>query len=662
MLCIFCFTNAQTGPPDGVRLDNQGRPMGNTKMQGGDSLQQRDSNEDSITIYYRMFDSSRVRFLDSSISDFYSRFALPMDYLYLNQLAGAAKSVVFNPIKKPGYDPGFHAYDVYHFNLENIKLYNTTRPYTELDYILGGRAEQTIKLMHTQNITPLWNIAFNYRLISSPGHFKNSSGNHSAVSFSSSFSTENRRYSGMAALIRNRTKVNENGGLRNDSFLTTNNSAFFERFNIPTWLGLDDVFSTNFFTSSLSTGSDYYNQSFYFRHQYDIGQKEESFSEDSSIVQKFYPRLRLQHNAHYSNRGYTFRDENFLTERSQEAYKNQFGLTNTDSLGRMTDRWREFTNEGSIIFFPEKNNQEQYFKAGAALQLLRGWFAGLPKDFHGTYLLGEYRNRTRNRKWELSANGKIFLTGPYSGNYLADGIIQTNLGSQIGTLQLGFQNTNRTPAFVFESQSNFVLSEQLNLNPENWTTISGDLVISKLKLLLKARYYLVTNYTYWRDFSTATQDATLQNILRLSGEKMFKLSRRWNLYSELHIQQSSSSGINLPLVYMRNRFAYEGNFYKNLNLSTGFEFRYFSPFTADNYSPFNMQWVAQSEERISNRPDIAAFLHINIKNFRGFLRAENINTLSLKNGFNWTNNNLAAPLYANPGMLLRIGIYWGFVN
>jgi hypothetical protein len=656
------MVEAQVSPTAGMRVDNQGRPMGPGSTQGGDSLQQRDRNEDSITIFYKMFDSSKVKFIDSSVGDFYIRFGLPFDHLYLNQYAGASRSLVFNPNTQPGYDPGFHGYDAYNFTLANTRLFNTTRPYTEIDYILGGRAEQTIKIMHTQNIKPLWNVGFDYRLINSPGHFKNSAGNHSAIRFSSDFSTKNRRYSGMLVLLRNRTKVNENGGLRNDSFLTSNNPAYFERFNIPTWLGADEAYTTNFLTSNLATGTDYYNQTAYFRHQYDIGQKEETYGKDSAKILKFYPRLRLQHNLHYFNRGYTYRDENYKTTSSQEAYLKHFGLTNTDSVYSMTDRWREFTNEGAVIFFPEKNNLEQFFKVGAGLQLLRGWFAGIPEDFHGTYLLGEYRNRTRNRKWEINANGKFFLTGPYLGNYHVNGTIQTNLGPKLGSLLLGFQNSNRNPSFVFTPQSNYYLKGNPSFNAENWTTISGDLFVSRLKLTLKARYTIVTNYVYWKGFYEATQDATLQNILRISGEKTFKLTKHWNLFSELHVQQSSSPGINLPLVYTRQRIAYEGNFYKNLNLSTGIEFRYFTPFTADNWSPFNGQWVAQSQEKISNLPDIAGFLHIRINSFRGFLRAENVNTLDLSNGFNWTNNNLAAPLYANPGLLLRFGIYWSFVN
>lgn len=653
--------SAQVNPSVNYRLDNQGRPMG-ANTGGNDSLQQRDRNEDSITIYFKMFDSSRIRFIDSSIHNFYLRFGLPLDYLYLNHYGGAARSVLFNPNTAPGYDPGFHGYDIYHFNLANTRIFNTTRPYTEIDYILGAKAEQTIKILHTQNIKPLWNVAFDYRLINSPGHYKSASANHSSIRLSSDFSTKNRRYSGFLALIRNRTKVNENGGLLSDTFLQSKNPAYFERFNIPTWLGADEAFSTNFLTSNLATGSDYYAQTFFLRHQYDIGQKEESYDADSNLVQKFYPRIRLQHNLHFFNRGFTFSDANFLSQSAQTAYRDHFGILNTDSLARMSDRWREITNEGALIFFPEKNNLEQFFKVGAAFQWLRGWFAGKPDNFHGTYLLGEYRNRTRNRKWDINAQGKIFTTGPYRGNYLVNANLQTNLGGQLGSLVLGFLNTNRNPSFVFNGQSNFYLKDNLNLNTENWTTFSGDLFVSRLGLTLRAKYHIVSNYTYWNNFSSAEQDAALQSIIRISGEKKFRLSRRWNVYSELHVQQSSGSSINLPLIYTQNRIAYEGNFYKNLHLSTGFDIRYFTPFTADDWSPFNGQWVVQSAETISNLPDIHAFLHIRINSFRGFLRAENLNTFEFGNGFNFTRNSIAAPLYANPGMLLRLGIYWSFVN
>jgi len=668
LLLVVGQASGQVMPPAGVRMDSQGRPMGAARqMQGGDSLQQRDSNEDSITIYYRDFDSSRVKFIDSSLNDFSIRYPVPAHHLFLNQQGGASRSVYFVPNMQPGFDAGLKGYDAYHFNLANTRFFNTTRPYTELDYLLAGKAEQTIKILHTQNLRPLWNASFEYRLFNSPGHFKNSSANHSSTRFASDFITENRRYSGVFVFYRNRSKVNENGGIQGDSFITRPTAAYLERFNIPTFLGGDDRFSNNFFASQLNTGNDYQNRTLYFRHQYDLGQQDSVLTTDSTYQYRFFPRLRLQHTLMWRSSSFMYVDRLADTdEEIKEVYRQVFRLPDVDSPFILRDQWRDFTNEGAVIFFPEKNNQEQFLKLGAGLQLLNGTFDSAlfsrNDRLNSFYTLGEYRNRTRNRKWEINANGKFFVTGPYAGDFSAAGFISSNLGPKLGLIRIGFQNTLRSPSFIFDDRSAFIRQNNLDLNKENITTFSADLYVNRLNLALKGRYHLLSNYTFWTNFAVARQDGTLQNVLHLSADKKTKLSRRWSWYAELHVQQSSSSGINVPLVYTRNRIAYEGVFYKNLNLSTGIEFRYFSPFTADTWSPFNGQWVAQSQTTLRNLPDIAAFLHFRIRSFRAFFRAENLNTFDPANGFGWTNNNFAAPLYANPGLNIRIGIYWSFVN
>jgi hypothetical protein len=55
-------------------------------------------------------------------------------------------------------------------------------------------------------------------------------------------------------------------------------------------------------------------------------------------------------------------------------------------------------------------------------------------------------------------------------------------------------------------------------------------------------------------------------------------------------------------------------------------------------------------------------LNFRIKGFSAFIRAENLNTMSLNNGFGFTNNNFAAPLYPTQGFIFRFGIRWWFVN
>jgi hypothetical protein len=118
----------------------------------------------------------------------------------------------------------------------------------------------------------------------------------------------------------------------------------------------------------------------------------------------------------------------------------------------------------------------------------------------------------------------------------------------------------------------------------------------------------------------------------------------------------------LPLLFTRNRFAYEGKFFKTLNLSTGVELRYHTAYKADGFSPVLGQFFLQNTETIKNLPDIAAYLHFRIRSMAVFIRAENLNTVQATPSFGFVNNNFATPNQPTPGFFVRLGIFWGFVN
>jgi hypothetical protein len=95
----------------------------------------------------------------------------------------------------------------------------------------------------------------------------------------------------------------------------------------------------------------------------------------------------------------------------------------------------------------------------------------------------------------------------------------------------------------------------------------------------------------------------------------------------------------------------------------GLEIRYHTAYKADGYSPVLGKFYYQDSTSISNKmPDIAAYVHFRIRPFKAFIRAENLNTARNNGGFNFTNNNFTAPGYALPGLQIRVGIYWSFVN
>lgn len=629
-----------------------------------DSLRHRDKLADSITISFRYLDSTRNYKLDSSIDDFSRRFPVPSTNIHLGNTGTASRSLLFSPTFNTGFDPGFHAFDVYKWKPEQVRFFTTTRPYSEINYLLGSRVEQVIELTHTQNINPNWNFSFQYRLVNSPGFFKNQKTNHNNYLLTSRFQSTNKRYSNYFLLLGNKLQASENGGIQ-DTADFLNNVFYKDRFNIPTKLGGDEAFSANFFSTKLTTGNKYNEFTVLLRQQYDLGKKD-SIVTDSTVVPLFYPRLRFEHTLQFDKNKFIYQDY----AADSVFYKKYYDTSLRRSLDTflLQERWQVITNDFSIYQFPDAKNLQQFIRIGLMLQNISGELSSGKKNFFNTAGHAEYRNKTRNLQWDIEANGKLFFTGFNSGDYQASISLQRLLSKKIGYLQLGFQNISRTPSFLYDNRSSFYLLKTTeNFKKENSTHLFASYFLPSFKFRLTAHYYLATNYTYIRKYYQLQQHAGLFNVLQIALEKTIRLTKHWNWHADIYFQQAiGDAPVNLPVIYSRNRIGYEGNLgFRNLNIAMGTEIRYRSPYKADGYSPVLGQFYLQDSITISNPlPDIAAYVHFRIRPFKAFFRIENLNTArKQKNGgLGFTNNNLVAPGYALPGLQFRLGVYWGFVN
>lgn len=624
-----------------------------------DSLQKRDRFADSITIFYRYFDSTRNRTIDSSLNDFTTRFPQPYYYHHLGNYGTAAQSFLFNPLMKAGFDAGFHQYDMYKFTVENTKFYQTTRPYTELAYLLGTKAEQLINLIHTQNRKTNFNFAIEYRFSNSPGFLKNQNANHNNFRFTTHYQTNNRKYEFFLVLLSNKAVSSENGGLVNVKSLDS--LALNNPYELETRMGKAGASSNNPFNTAVSTGNIYKETDFLYRHHFDFGKKD-SIVTDSITYKIFYPRFRIEHNLRYTQQSFNFFDNNVDSAR----YKTYFNFTAKTGVNlAYKDSWSNFQNEFSLITFPDKNNQSQFFKASIAIQNLKGNFdTASSTSLYNVFTSGEYRNRTRNQVWDIEATGKFYINGFNAGDYSVFINMKRLLSKKYGYFNIGFQNSNRSPSFILNQLSSFPITNRINYAKENIIRLFSSYENPKKQFKLSAEYFAVNNFMYFDSFYSAKQEAALFNVLHVAAEKKFKLSKHWNFYTEIHIQQTTGNPpVNIPFFFTRNRIAFEGNFYTNLFISTGLEVRYNSGYKADNYSPQIGQYFYQTANTINNRPDINAFMHFRIKSFKGFLRAENLNTLSLDNGnIGFTKRNLIANDYATPSLVVRFGVWWNFIN
>ena len=661
LIFLFQFTYAQE-PQLLNQIGNRVRSFGGGGSKSGvDTIGfvHRDDKKDSISITFKYLDSIRINYFDSSINDFDKYFSVPSSYQYTGNNGAAAYSLIYSPYAKPGWDAGFHAFDIYRYTLEESKFYKTNRPFTQLSYQLASGKEQMIKAFHTQSPRPNWSFGFDYRLISAPGFFVTQNSNHKSYRLFSNDQGKRKRYAAYLILLGNTLKKSENGGITSDSFLLDPNHK--KRYSIPVNLGNAIPFEPNPFLSTVTTGNIYKDFTFFFRQTYDIGKKDSVAINDSTTEYLFYPKLRVQHSLTYSTYNYLYKDDNADTN-VYKAWYDTLVKIGPDSFF-VRDKWTVISNDFSLLQFPDTKNPGQFLLAGVRLENIKGVLKNRISNYHNLVLHGEYRNKTRNKLWDILAKGEFYLNGFNAGDYSAYITIARNLGRRLGGVRLFFNNVNRSPSFIYDNGSSFNLKNANASITKKENIISFGAEANNAFINFGFKNHIIANLAYFYDYFHTAQSSKVINLLQVYASKKIHLTRRWKWYADATVQVvDGSAPIKVPLLFTRNRLAYEGVFFKNLNLSTGLEMRYHTPFEAYNYSPLVGQFTPQDSVTVKNLPDIALFFHFRIKSFTTFIRAENLNTVRFADGFGFTNNNFAALHYPTQGFMFRFGIRWGFVN
>jgi hypothetical protein len=656
-LCVE-FVHAQNDVFN--QIGSRVKGIGGSSSGGGrDTIgfEHRDDKKDSIAISYKYLDSIRSIPLDSTINDFDKYFSVPSSYIYLGNNGAAAYPIVYQPNSKPGWDVGHHAYDLYRYTLEESKFYKTNRPFSQLSYQLASGKEQMIKVLHTQNPRPNLAFGFDYRLISGPGFFTNQNTNHKNYRLFSNYLGKRKRYGASIILVGNTIKASENGGIRFDSTLANPNNA--KRFSIDVNVGNENKTEYTPFSSTIVAGNVYKDFTFFLRQTYDLGKRDSIAINDSTTEYLFYPKFRAQHSFTYSTYNYQYRDN----IADSALYKNWYDTIVKKGVDSfiVKEKWTVMSNDITLFQFPDTKNSGQFISAGVRLENIKGQLIGGSRNFYNFMVHGEYRNKTRNKLWDVLAKGEFYVNGLNTGDYSIYATIARHLNNKLGDVRLFFKNVSRSPSFVFDNASSFNFKNTGLSKKENIVTFGAD--ASNKYFNLGFKNHIINNLAYFTDYYHTAQSSKIINLLQVNASKKIKLTKRWNLYADVTFQQTDGSApVKVPLLFTRQRLAYEGVFYKNLLLSAGLELRYFTPFEAYNYSPVMGQFTPQDTFKLKNLPDVSAFFHFRIKSFTAFIRAENLNTVSFKNGFGFTNNNFAAPHFPTQGFMLRFGIQWGFVN
>ncbi len=107
----------------------------------------------------------------------------------------------------------------------NIRFYQTLTPYTLLSYNNTLNKDYLVRVAHTQNIIPGWNVSFDYQLICPEGNLSGSGAKNHYLDATTNYFSRDSRLQVQAGFIWQSFRIEENGGLNNDSYFTSNQTS-----------------------------------------------------------------------------------------------------------------------------------------------------------------------------------------------------------------------------------------------------------------------------------------------------------------------------------------------------------------------------------------------------------------------------------------------------
>ncbi len=601
---------------------------------------------DQIVIRYRLGSDTTSYIPDSSIQTLHRN---PFNSVWdvdLGNTASAAQSLYLDPSMQAGMQFGSKVFVPYLYTWDSTKFINTTRPYTDLYYRLGTKQEQMIEFTHSQNIKPTWNVTAMYSKIGSPGFYKFQRTNHDHASASTNYQSPNLRYALLSALLYNKIQQDENGGILNERYLS--DLRYNDKRLVP--VAIDGISNTR------SSISNYY-RTFHLQldHHYDFGQTDTLINADSTEKSlRFKPVFGIRHQF-YSDFSYArFKDmtPDSLFYVRMANVSPQLG----DSLQVKYYR-RLIGNMISLQGNVYVKDNVFRAEAGYGLEVESPNNGPYQRTFYNNFLFGKIsKPLSLDSVWIYNAEARIYLTGNTKGNFNFLAQAGRYILQHQGMIQVGIEQSLQTAPYLYSGFNSNYFELNKDFSKQSLTKIYGKFLWPSQHTTIECRYLMLGNYLY-RD--TSLQNKQYQKIIPVIQALINKGFhwRKWILDNQIVFQLSSNqSPIHLPLFASRQRLAYENRLFKQkLQVSSGFEFRWNSPYYADNYSPIWNSFVTQYQRRIANYPQVAAFFNFKVKRFRASVALDQIQQIFIANHVNYS-------FYGAQNFGFRFGFHWVMIN
>jgi hypothetical protein len=533
-----------------------------------------------------------------------------------------------------------------HFNYiesEEINYYNVATPLTELYFKTVMEQGQTLDAFITLNTTERFNISLAYKGLRSLGKYANQLTSNGNFRFTTSYHTENKRYSINGHFTAQDLYNDENGGIINNENFESGDTEFRNRVRLQVYLPDANSFlkGNRYFTdqrfrvnTTQSTNNLFIDHQFTYEHKF--------FEYNQTTIPTTFTT------AAESSTVFRFGDSYVLSNIKDQTRFNEM----KNRVGAVYEN----TTLGQFKFFVEDFRYNYYYNRVIITEdgIVPNRVNEIIQSFGG-----EYSYRKNNWKGLFSYSKS--LTDQNLSDLAATVHYTFNPKNSV---RFKYQNLNRIPDLNYtlfqSSYENYNWFNNFKNEKINSLSATADTQWGSVSLQLTSiddfLFFSNNDPTAAQLLITPKQFGSNINYLRVKVSKEFKW---WKLALDNTVLfqevDQSDKVLNVPQITTRNTLYFSNHFFKKaLFLQTGVTFNYFTNYYANDYNPVIGSFFVQNATEIGNFPMLDFFVNAKISQAQIYFKAEHLN--AAMTGFDY----YAAPNYPYRDFMIRFGVVWNF--
>jgi hypothetical protein len=599
---------------------------------------------------------------------------------------------------------------------DQVFFTNSNVPYTNLTYYKAGNkvnGEERFKSYFSVNVNKRLAFGFNFDYLYGRGYYANQSTSHFNAGLFGSYIGE--RYQIQAVYNNFFMKMNENGGIANDGYITrpdtmaegkkeyssttipvkmeqtsnrnkdfyiyltqryrlgfkrrvlkeeAQNNSVQQRFSptAPTTPIASSIApADSLATGSLATDSlPANNLAMGDNLSLDSLNSNHALPEDTNFVEEFVPVTSFIHTFKIERARHKYQS---VSTPDENAYYNKQGVSRDSTTAfsvknvfgiALLEGFNRYAKAGLTGYISHKFSRYDLMNADS---MTVDRFTE-----QEIYVGGELAKR-QGKTLHYSIDGEVGIMDKAMGQFRVNGNMDLNFRLWKDTVNLivrGFVKNTLPSFYMRHYHSNLHVWDNDNMEKEFRTCVEGELNIDRWGTNLRAGVENVKNYTYLNQKAVPEQNSGNIQILSATLKQNFRAGI-FHLDNEVTWQKSSNETV-LPLP----QFSVYSNLYlltklakKVLTVQLGADVRYFTKYNAPAYTPSIQQFHLQPENdqvEIGGYPIVNVYANLHLKRTRLFAMYSHVNQ-----GMG-TRNSFLVPHYPINPSLLRIGVSWNFYD